>query len=386
MQTTSFSECEYRSRLTKIRELMEQKNLQGLFLASGVNHYYISGFPYEWNVPSRPSILIVPLQDEPFLIVHKGIKDVVQEYCWIKNILTYKKRSQAPINEIIESLHNLGIKRGFIGTELAFEQRLDIAIQDFLELQKSLAEIKLVDASDFLLKARAKKSPVEIAQMRQACKITGQAFNEAFTQARAGLTEEEISQLIKIAIIKRGGSDPRMWMTSGNGNYGLNAKGPSKRVIQAGDFLWVDVSCHVNGYWSDFCRAAVVGQPSKQQKETQQRISEITFIGINMVRPGVKVAEIANAVNKAMQDLDIDIQRNISSGASRVGHGIGLSQTEPPDIADYDETELQPGMIFTIEPAIATNYGTFRVEEQVLVTENGCEVLSDTCRDLWVIQ
>jgi Xaa-Pro aminopeptidase len=87
-----------------------------------------------------------------------------------------------------------------------------------------------------------------------------------------------------------------------------------------------------------------------------------------------------------MQDLDIDIQRNISLGASRVGHGIGLSHTEPPDIATHDQTELQPGMVFTIEPAIATSYGTFRVEEQVLVTPESFEILSDTRRDLWTIQ
>ena len=70
-----------------------------------------------------------------------------------------------------------------------------------------------------------------------------------------------------------------------------------------------------------FAAAAVVGQPSWQQTRTQQRISEVTFVGVKMVRPGVKVSEIAKAVNQAMQDLDIDFVRNISVGASRVGHG-----------------------------------------------------------------
>jgi Xaa-Pro aminopeptidase len=276
---------EYQTRLEKVRSLMEQKGLDGLLLTSGPNHYYLSGYPPEWNVPSRPSILIVPLQGDPMLIVHKGIQGVVQEFCWIPEIRSYKRRSQAPIEEIKDTFFDLGLKSGSIGAELAYEQRMDIPIQDFLELQKTLPNFKFVDAGTMLLTARSIKSPVEIKLMRQACKITGQAFEEAFSKARTGMTEEDVSRLIKIGIIKRGGADPRMWMTSGPGNYNFNAKGPTDRVIKTGDFLWVDVSCNVNGYWSDFCRAAVVGEPSAEQKQTQQRISEITFIGVKMV-PG----------------------------------------------------------------------------------------------------
>jgi Xaa-Pro dipeptidase len=380
-----FPESEYRSRLVKVRAEMEENNLQALFLTSGPNHYYFSGYPHEWNVPSRPSILIIPLRDDPTIIVHKGIRNGVKRYSGVANIRTYKQRSRAPIEEVKAAFVDLGIESGVIGAELALEQRMDISMQDFLELQRTLPQFEFVDAGRLLLSVRAIKSPTEITLMRRACQITGQAFEEAFSEARAGMTEEDISRLIRIAIIERGGADPRMWITSGDENYFLNAKGPTDRVIQKGDFIWVDVSCNVKGYWSDFCRAAVVGQPSLQQKQTQRRISEITFVGVEMVRPGIKVSEIAKAVNQALQELKIDILRNISAGASRVGHGVGLTQTEPPHVAEYDKTVLKPGMVITIEPAIATTYGTFRVEEEVLVTSDGFEVLSDTQRDLWVI-
>jgi len=386
MVFTLFQKSEYTSRLHKVQALMEQENLCALFLTSGPNHYYLSGYPHEWNAPSRPSILIIPLQGDPTLIVHKGIREEVQRYSWITNIRTYKQRSQAPLKEIEEAILDTGIKGGEIGAELAFEQRMDIPLKDFLKLQLTLPQFEFVDAGNLLLSVRTTKSPAEITLMRRACQITGQSFEEAFSKAKSGMSENEISRLIQIAIIKRGGAKPKMWMTSGEGNYSFNAKGPTDRVIRNGDFIWVDVSCNVSGYWSDFCRAAVIGQPSLLQEQTQQRISEITFLGVEMVRPGIKVSEIAKTVNQAMQDLNIDILHQISVGASRIGHGIGLTQTEPPQVAIFDETVLKTGMVITIEPAIATSYGTFRVEEDVLVTTDGFEVLSETQRELWVIQ
>lgn len=381
-----FQKSEYVLRLQKIQASMAQNNLRALLLTSGPNHFYLSGYPIEWNAPSRPSILIVPPKDNPVLIVHKGIRDEVQRYSGIKDIRVYARRSQAPLKEIVETFADLGIQEGRIGAELAHEQRMDMPLSDFLDLQQMLPQFEFIDAGDLLLSVRQVKSPAEIEFMHKACEITGQALEETFSKAKAGMTEDEISRLVQIAIISRGGAQPRMWMTSGEGNYFYNAKGPTNRIIQDGDFVWVDVSCNVNGYWSDFCRAAVVGQPSSAQVQTQKRISEITFAGIEMVRPGVRVSEIAKTVDQAMHELKLDVLHNISGGAARVGHGIGLSQTEPPQVAIFDETELKPGMVITIEPAIATSYGTFRVEEVVLVTADGYEVLSNTPRELWTIQ
>jgi Xaa-Pro aminopeptidase len=229
------------------------------------------------------------------------------------------------------------------------------------------------------------KSEAEIALHRTACQITGQAFERTFSQAKAGMTEEKIGIMMKVAIMELGGSQPSLLVTSGEGNYNLNSRGPSQRRIEKGDLVWVDAACHVGGYWSDFSRAGVVGGPSSEQQQAQRLIHEITMTGARMVEPGVKVSEIASAVNAGLGRLDLPISDHVSDGASRVGHGVGLTQTEQPHIAEYDDTILQPGMVITIEPAVATSYGAFRVEEDILVTKDGYELLSTASWKLWTI-
>jgi Xaa-Pro aminopeptidase len=149
--------------------------------------------------------------------------------------------------------------------------------------------------------------------------------------------------------------------------------------------LWIDAGCAVGGYWSDFSRAAVVGQPSAEQYRAQEEIHEITWEAVQKVRPGICASQLAQACNTRLAGLNFAITSSISGLASRVGHGLGLDVTEPPHIAEYDDTILEPGMVITVEPGVAAEYGTFHVEENVLVTREGYEVLSTAPRALQCI-
>ncbi len=183
----------------------------------------------------------------------------------------------------------------------------------------------------------------------------------------------------------RGASDHWILITSGAGNYDLATKLPEARAIKGGEMVWIDAGCAVSGYWSDFSRAAVVGEPSADQRNAQDAIYRITWEAVQRVRPGVEAAELARICNAGLEKIGFAITSSISGLASRVGHGLGLDTTEPPHIAEYDHTILEPGMVVTIEPGVATDYGTFHVEEDLLVTAEGYEVLSAAQRSLWRI-
>ena len=170
-------------------------------------------------------------------------------------------------------------------------------------------------------------------------------------------------------------------MTSGSGNYDLATKLPEARAIRRGDMVWIDAGCAVCGYWSDFSRAAVVGQPSAEQFRAQ-KIYQITWEAIRKVRPGVCASQLAQACNPGSLGWTLPSPPRYPDWLG-VGHGVGLDVTEPPHIAESDSTILQPGMVITLEPGVATEYGTFNVEENVLVTPEGCEVLSKAPRALW---
>jgi Xaa-Pro aminopeptidase len=98
--------------------------------------------------------------------------------------------------------------------------------------------------------------------------------------------------------------------------------------------------------------------------------------GVELIRPGLPAAEIARRCNSQLERLEFAIRSNISGLASRIGHGLGLAVTEWPSLNEASQTVLQPGMVITIEPGVATSFGIFHVEENVVVTETGYEILS----------
>jgi Xaa-Pro aminopeptidase len=184
------------------------------------------------------------------------------------------------------------------------------------------------------------------------------------------------------AMAEREGQGPWVLIASGPGNYALATGAPLGRRLEPGDMVWFDAGCAVEGFWSDFSRAGIVGRPSADQRDAQRRIVDVTARGISMVQPGVPVADIAAVVEDGVRALGLPVEAVTSELAARVGHGVGYDITEPPHVSRTDPTVLAPGMVITIEPGVATPFGLFHCEEVVVVTEAGHEVLSRSPRHL----
>lgn len=380
-----FEREEYASRVARVRQEMARQGLDGLLLTSGPNLTYLSGYPSPPRAGSRPFIFILPQAGDPVLIVHTGRELEARGYSWVEDIRTYHDLSRAPLGVMIEALHDVNLDTGRIGAEVGPETSLDLPVSDFLELQRRVPGASFGDAGTALWPVRLRKSKAEVGYVRQACTATALAYVETFAAALGGITEADVARLMAVSQIEAGGSSPWVIITSGAGSYDLATKQPSRRYLERGDFVWMDAGCTVGGYWSDFGRAAVVGGPTIKQREAQARIHEITMLGVEMIQPGVTTGEIARRCNEALGRLDFPITSSISDLAARVGHGLGLVTTELPHVAEDDTTVLEPGMILTIEPGVATEYGTFHVEENVLVTEQGYEILSASPRELATI-
>jgi Xaa-Pro aminopeptidase len=146
--------------------------------------------------------------------------------------------------------------------------------------------------------------------------------------------------------------------------------------------VWMDCCCRIAGYWSDFSRAAVIGSPSAEQVNAQEAIHRVTSDAVKMVRPGIPASSIARFCFSQLERLPFSTTSSIARRAERVGHGVGLNVTELPHISEYDDTPLEPGMVITLEPGVATEYGTFHVEENLVVTSEGSDVLSQAGREL----
>ena len=376
---------EYKHRCAKAQELIAERNLNGLFLTEGGNFTYFSGGTRDFSF-SRPHVLLIPRQGEPVAIIQRFPEWNRKREIWFNDVRVYDTMSGLPLEMAVAAMKELGMNTGQVGAELGYEQRLGISLNDFIKLQKALPETQLVDTSDMLWGIRMIKSGEEIERHRRACQITIQAYNALFPNLSEGMSEKEIvDQFLRLQTII-GGSNPWAYINSGPENYSGGGGGPANRRIQKGNQVWIDGGCSYRSYASDFCCTGTVGLPSEKQSKMQKLIEDITRAVIKTIRPGIRTCDISAANNSEWEKRGYDYSR-INWAGGRIGHGLGWGSclTEPPHIADYDKTEIRPGMVFTIEPGINTEYGCYQTEMDIVVTEDGCEILNEMDRGLRVI-
>jgi Xaa-Pro aminopeptidase len=140
---------------------------------------------------------------------------------------------------------------------------------------------------------------------------------------------------------------------------------PTNKIINTGDLILSDFTPCLNGYWGDSCNTIVVGESTDEQRKTYELVKEALAIGIDAIRPDMKSKEI-----------DQLMRNHIGNFPHHGGHGVGTMYHEEPRIVPYNNTTLQPNMIIALEPAIYKKDYGIRLEHLVVVTKNGCEVLT----------
>jgi Xaa-Pro aminopeptidase len=379
---------DHSARFVRAQGLLAGAGLDALLLASGPNLFYLAGFG-GGRSGSRPYILVLPRVGKPCLIVHQGRQYEARALAAVEDVRTYARLSQAPVEAICRVLDELGARR--VGMELGREHTVDLQAADLKRLWQARPGLEWADAGDLLWNLRGNKSALEIDAIRRACQITGRAYDRVYAEVRAGMSEREIEARMLEEMIALGGRAPWVLITSGAGRYDLVSKTGDSRRVETGDMVWMDAGCTCEGYHSDFSRAGVVGGATDVQRRTQERVHAVTIKTVRAIRPGARVADLAARCTAALEGLDLPaapaVTSSISGLAGRIGHGLGLATTEWPSINEESEVVLEAGMVITVEPGLATTYGTFHIEENVAVTETGVELLS-TCdwrlRDLGI--
>ena len=363
---------EFRNRVMRARSAMGDAGLVGLVVSTQANFVYFTGLRFDplWSSATRSMIAVIPADGPLELCLPAFVADEAEE-AWSDAVVhRYDVPPESVVPYVIDAIG--GLPAGAVGFELGKEARTGMTPTDLQAIAGRVDCRRVVDGQEVLWSLRTVKSPYEIACLRAAGHATSEAFVQALAGTVSGATERELARRIASAAISAG-ADTVGWitMTSGSGSYGRFAGAPRNRVIREGDLVWADVGVRVDGYWSDFCRAAVVGAPSPRQLELHEAVVEATNAGIEVARAGTAVAEVAAAVRDRSDSLGL-----ASLGFGRLGHGIGLDATEPPSIAEFDETVLAPGMVVTVEPAVVDETGLYCAEQVLAITGGAPEVLS----------
>jgi Xaa-Pro aminopeptidase len=233
--------------------------------------------------------------------------------------------------------------------------------------------------SGLIMRQRMIKDREELKLIRDAVKLGAKVYQQAARTIRAGTTEVEVAGKLEFAARQAGADGMSFDTIVAAGKRGALPHGrASGQPIPGRGFVVVDSGVILRGYCSDMTRTVHVGTASRVEREWYKAVLEAQLVGLGTVRAGVTAGEVDEAVRSVLRKSKLDRYFTHSTG-----HGVGLEIHEPPRLGNKQTERLAPGMVVTIEPGIyIPGKGGIRIEDMVVVTETGCEVLTPVTKEL----
>lgn len=339
----------------------------------------LPGHPRRFTFRGRGcSLMLLPVTDEPAI----GVTTPFYE----QDIAVEDVRFA---NNLIELFGKIVREKGLGKADIGFVGMDIFPVALYWDLVKELPNVKFYPADDIVMNIRSRKTVYEIEQLRSGAKIADITAKELKKILTPGIRECEVGQFIRDTLAANGATGTFATCQSGKRSrepYPNDGEPCSNKIIENGDMVHMEINGFYNGYQIDVCRSTVVGDMSKEQELILNICCEMLEKSIEATKPGI-CAEELEAVTGGIA-LKHNFERNHTAAyggpGTYLGHAIGLGVDEPPCLAKGDKTILVPGMVLTIEPGIyRTEWGGCRIEDEVLVTEAGCEVLNTYGRRFW---
>ena len=277
------------------------------------------------------------------------------------------------VPEIVKQLQRMRL------TRLGFErERLSFESYDVLR-RETAGKLKLTPVPALVERLRMVKSEIEIRTIETSVKLNSEALSQALKHFRSGMTEADLAAEIEYRMRQLGADGPAFETIVATGERtALPHAHPTSRFIQNNQLLLIDMGAIVAGYCSDMTRTFAVGQIAAKTKRIYQAVLESQLAALDAVKAGTTTGAVDRAARRVLEKYGFD-----KAFIHSTGHGLGLEIHELPRVGRLDQTPLEAGMAITIEPgAYFEGFGGVRIEDTVIVTENGCRILTPTKKDL----
>ncbi len=385
--------------LGRIKDVMDREGLDALLAASPENVFYLSDLPTLYTSPNRllyvvrndsPSLCLFLKDGDAKLILTAAAVELAKLHSWVEDIRPYRtgvyivrpkeqevKEFAVDAYEALEkTVKELGVKRIGYDAGVVSKQIAD----NISRCVKGLVE--LVDATEVFKELRMIKSEEELRRYRKANEILCKAIWKVISEMRVGVEERELVALIKETILKEGGDSWHQTTIAVGPQNGPNIYNqPSGRRLKKGDIVRIDVGCVYRGYSADLSVTVAIGEAPPEAKKIFNVIETAERMLIDECRPGVRACDIFKlGEDYVKKELDPNYRRG------NLGHGIGIELYDRPFISANDTTELSPGMTLSIEvPYHKYGLSGFNMEDSVIITKSGHEVVSDLPHELLVV-
>ncbi|HEY1336102.1 MAG TPA: Xaa-Pro peptidase family protein [Bryobacteraceae bacterium] len=356
---------EYAARRENVAADLGARKLDALLVSFGPNLRYLTGF-----TGSNGNMLVLPKRAILFTDPRYTIQARQEVTCEVRI-------AKGPlVVDVLAAIRRLGLKR--IGYEPA---RMTC---DYFESLHSRLPMKssLAAAPGWIEELRMVKSPDEIARIRRSVETNSRAFEQTVARVRPGMKEQDLAAELEYRMRRLGAEKPSFeTIVAGGQRSALPHAQPTAASLERGGLVVVDMGALQDGYCSDMTRMLHLGAPSAKAKRTYEAVLEAQLAAIDAVRAGATATQVDRAARSVLKGHGLD-----RAFVHSTGHGLGLEIHEPPRIGKRDKTALRAGMAITIEPGVyLEGFGGIRIEDTVVVTENGCEILTPTSKELRVI-
>jgi Xaa-Pro aminopeptidase len=355
-----------KSPLERLRAELARDGIGAAFISAPLNVQWLTGFTGSFG-----RVLVTPdhalfLTDSRYTI--QAAEEVDEEF--EQRSFGQPKRMVDLLNE---ALADTGVK------ECGFEDTITVSARAALE--KDHPEVVWSPLSGQAEKLRRVKSPAEIAKIRDACRLADACMEHVQRLIQPGIAEFDIHLEVEF-FYRRNRAELAFEPIVVSGANSARPHGKaSEKKLERGDFVTIDCGGRLVGYCSDITRTFVVEEASDRTREIYEAVLEAQLAALDAMAPGKTGKEIDEASRIPLRAKGLD--QYFGHG---LGHGLGLYVHDPGSLSGRSEDVLEPGMVFTVEPGVyIEGFGGVRIEDDVLVTETGIEILTHFTKELLVL-
>ncbi|AIO18089.1 Xaa-Pro dipeptidase [Candidatus Izimaplasma bacterium HR1] len=355
--------------LGKIKDKLKELDLDGILLTGLENPVAAKNLKYVTGYTGSFGFAVVTKENEYFLSDFRYRDQVKKEV----PDFTFVEIKGGLLKAISSVVKEAGIKR------LGFDKK--IRYSEY-EMYSNLG-IELVPLNDLIEDLRVSKQDFEIELMKKACEITDQALADILQEVKPGITERSLEIKLKNRMIELGAASTWERFIVASGERGAMPHGmASDKIIEEGEMITFDIGCSYNGYFSDLTRTVSLGEPSAKMREIYQVVYEAQKRGVEAAKAGMTGKELDSVCRDYITEKGYG--EYFQHGT---GHGLGMDVHENPRVSQVNTNPLELGACVTIEPGIyISGLGGVRIEDDIILTEDGCIVLNESPKELIILK
>jgi Xaa-Pro aminopeptidase len=354
-------------RLTRVREQLTKRRVDAILLTNLDNIRYASGF-------SGSSATVVITSKRAVILVDSRYTLQAKEECPGFEVIQYSGDVLKTTNDIL-----LEDKVASVGFEAEY-----VTISTHRKMRKMIDKgVRLVGTKRVIEDIRLVKDADEIRKLKKAIALADECFDHIISFVKPGMTERDVALEIYLYMYKNGAESLAFDTIVAAGPHAAFPHAePGQAVLQKGQMLKMDYGARVDGYNSDITRTIFLGEPDDKQKEVYNTVLDAQLKAIEAIKPGVLGKDIDAIARDYIASKGYG--ENFGHG---LGHSLGMATHDGPGLSSGSDIALESGMVMTVEPGIyIEGWGGVRIEDDVLVTETGCEILTKARKDIVVVK